>query len=378
MVVVWTIGRLFQPLGLPIVFGELIGGIIVGPMLLNLVSPDSEVIHVIAELGIFFLMLHTGLKTQHQELLGASLTAIIVGVMGSIIPFLGGFGIGIWYGLDTLPSVFLGIGLSASAIAMAARLFKETGIANSRVAHITIGAAVIEDIIALVLFSLVLAYNAEGSVNWMSFGQIILEIALFFGIVLWFGLKSAPYLHKYLAHGKKSFTLTLIVALLFGYIAELIGLHSIIGAFLAGLFMQEELLEPSVYAKIEDRFYGLAYSFFGPVFFASLAFYLDFSAVLSAPVFTALVILIAIVGKFIGCSGTALLLKIPKKESLLIGMSMNNRGAVELVIAAIGLQQGVIDGVLFSILVTMAFVTTVLSILLTPRFIEAKAPPLAV
>lgn len=366
MVAVWTIGRILRPFGVPLVFGELLGGILVGPALLNLVHADSEIIQVISELGIFFLMLHTGLQTDHRELFGASKVSILVAIGGMLLSFAGGYYVGIFFGLDTAAALFVGMGLSVSAIAFAARIFKDCGIEKSKVAHITLGAAVIDHIIALVLFSLVVAYEASGEIQWGTMAFILLKIVIFFGVVLWLGLKTGPLLHKHLSHGKKAFTLSLIVALTLGYVAELMGLHSILGAFLAGLFMQEELLDRRVYDKIEDRFYGLSYSFFGPIFFASLAFHLDFAAFVSMPVFAITIIVVAFIGKLVGSGGAALLSKVPLLESSIIGLSMNNRGAVELVFAAIGLEQGIIDGTVFSILVTMAFATTIISLFATP------------
>ena len=168
---------------------------------------------------------------------------------------------------------------------------------------------------------------------------------------------------KIIYFGNKGFTLTLIIALLMGLAAEAIGLHIIIGAFLAGLFMHEEVIDKKVFNKIEDRVYGLAYGFFGPIFFASLAFNLDFTAFQTAPYFLLAIITVAILGKIIGAGGAAFLLKMKPLKSLAIGIAMNSRGAVELIIASIGLQLGIIDSTVFSILILMAFATTIFSIL---------------
>lgn len=155
----------------------------------------------------------------------------------------------------------------------------------------------------------------------------------------------------------------MIIALLMGLVAEAIGLHMIIGAFLAGLFIREEVLDEKVFAKIEDRIYGMSYSFFGPIFFASLAFHLDFSAFHSAPLFMIAVVGVAILGKILGSWMVTVCLKMKTIESLAIGLALNNRGAVELIVASIGLQMGIIDQDIFSILIIMAFTTTVISII---------------
>ncbi|MDH3324428.1 MAG: cation:proton antiporter, partial [Candidatus Peregrinibacteria bacterium] len=155
--------------------------------------------------------------------------------------------------------------------------------------------------------------------------------------------------------------------LVLGELAELVGLHAIVGAFLAGLFIRQEVFEPRVFNKIEDRIYGLSYSFLAPIFFASLAFYLDFSALQTAPWFTLAIILTAMLGKIIGAGGAALLQKMTFREAATIGIIMNSRGAVDLAIASIGISTGIISKDVFSILVIMAFSVTLVSTL-TLRF----------
>lgn len=362
MVFVWTVGRLFQALGLPLVFGEVLAGIIVGPVLLNLVHPDNEVIRVAAELGIFFLMLHTGLKTDHRELVRASVASLAVALGGMALTFALGMGVTYAMGAEPLTAAFIGLCSSISALALMARIFKDTGLEHTRMAHVSIGAAVANDIIGLIAFSLLIASAESGGMSWSTLALLLAKTTAFFAIVLAIGLASAPHLRTFFAKGKKAFTLTLVVALLLGSIAEWLGLHAIIGAFLAGVFMQEELIETETFAKIEDRFYGLAYSFFGPIFFAALAFHLDFSAILDAPFLLAVITFVSIVGKVVGSGAPALLLGMSPKESLGVGLAMNSRGAVELIVASVGLEAGIIDATVFSILVTMAFITTLLSI----------------
>lgn len=355
---------------LPVVFGELVGGILVGPALLGIVEPNNEVIKVMAEFGIFFLMLHAGLETDHEELFKSSKKSLWVALGGMILPFIGGFYVSRWFGQTIEASLFIAMGLSISAIALAARLFKDCKIQNSETAHLTLGAAVIDDIMALILFSVVLNLAEAGSFQLIPLLILLTKVTLFFGITIIGGMKISKFMNRIIYFGNKGFTLTLIIALLMGLIAEAIGLHMIIGAFLAGLFMREEVLDKKVFEKIEDRIYGMSYGFFGPIFFASLAFHLDFTAFKTAPWFLISIILVATLGKIIGSGGAALLLKMKKAESLVIGLAMNNRGAVELIIASVGLEAGIIDSTVFSILVLMAFTTTIFSILATPPVVK--------
>ena len=257
-------------------------------------------------------------------------------------------------------SIFIALGLSCTAIAISARLFKDYKLTKTSAAHITLGAAVIDDIFALMLFSLIINLVQTGQVDFVSLSLMIVKIVAFFGIVIIGGLKLSKYLGRALKN--KGFTFTLIVALGLGLLAEYIGLHMVIGAFLAGLFIHEEVVDEKVFKKIEDRIYGISYSFLGPIFFTSLAFHLDFTAFVEAPWFLAAVLAVAILGKVIGAGGAAYFQKIKARTSLIIGLAMNSRGAVELIIASVGLQLGVIGRDIFSILVLTAFVTTMFSI----------------
>lgn len=362
MVVIWTTGKVFRHFRLPVIFGELIGGIIVGPALLNLVAVDSEVIKIVAEFGIFFLMLHSGLETDPDELIGAGKKAILIGLGAAAVPFFGGYYTTLLFNYPPATAFFVGMGISISAIAISARVFKDHKMLNYKVAHLTLGAAIIDDILALVLFSVAINIAETGSIALVPLMTLIAKVIAFFIIVIWGGNKISPYLNKVIRFKNKGFTLTLIIALLMGMIAEAIGLHMIIGAFLAGLFVREEVIDTHTFEKIEDRVYGMSYSFFGPVFFASLAFHLDFSAFYNVPLFTIVILLVSILSKILGTWIITGPMKMKPAETLAIGISLSSRGAVELIVASIGLQMGIIDKNIFSILVLIAFVTTVFSI----------------
>jgi len=360
MVTVLVAGKVFRLIKLPVIFGELIGGIIVGPMMLNLIDTSNEAIKMLADLGIFFLMLHSGLQADPDELLKASRKSILIAIGGVVLPFAGGYLVAKIFGLDTVASLFVAMCLSITAIAVSARLFKDYGISKTRTAQITMGAAIIDDILALILFSVIFSLHEQGEIAFVPIVILLLKIIFFFVVVIWGGLRVAPFLGKILSD--KGFTFALIVALVLGLIAEWIGLHMIIGAFLAGLFIREEVLDKKIFNKIEDRIYGLSYSFLGPIFFASLAFHIDFSSIYTNPAFVIGIIITAILGKIVGAGLAALVQKINLHESYIIGLAMNSRGAVEMIIASIGLQSGIINREVFSVLIIMGFITTIFSI----------------
>ena len=359
MVTIWIFGKLFRALSLPVIFGELLGGIMVGPLVFGVVTPDNEIIKILAELGAFFLMLHAGLETDPHKLFKASKKSLLISLAGILFPTIGGFCLAQFWGFPFIESLFIGVAMSTAAIAISVRLLKDCKILGTSVANVSIGAAVINDILALISFSVVLGIAENGSIDIAETGMMVGKIILFFGIVLIGGLKSAKYIGKFIE--KQVFTSTLVVALFLGIFAEYIGLHAIVGAFLAGLFIQEEIINAKSFERLEDRVYGITYGFLGPIFFASLALNLDLSAIFDAPILLISVIVVAILGKVFGSGFAAWYQKIDLKKSVLIGLAMNTRGAVAMIIAAIGLDKGIIDETVFSTLILMILSATLFS-----------------
>ncbi len=361
MVVVWGMGKLFRMLSFPVVFGEVLGGILVGPLVLNIIDPGSVSIQVLAELGIFFLMLHAGLETDPQALLKGSKKAILVAIGGVLLPLVGGFYVSQYLGYDLIKSLFIGTAISATSIAISVRILKDCKIRNTHFANKVLNAALISDIMILIIFSAIIKLVENGTVNALELIFLLVKIILFFAVVLVAGFKLSKYSGKFLKN--KGFTFTLIIALFLGLAAEWIGLHIIIGAFLAGLFIHEEILYGKTYKKIEDRIYGISYGFLGPIFFTSLAFNLDFKGLVEEPMIFLMLFAVAFFGKFFGSYIMAMVQKIQPMKSVLLGLTMNSRGAVDLVIISIGLKYRIIDQQIFSILIVLAFTTTLFSII---------------
>lgn len=360
MVVVYAAGKFFRALSLPVIFGELLGGILVGPLIFNIVDPADHSIKLLAELGIFFLMLHAGLETNPKQLMKASKKALLIAIGGMVVPFGLVFAIAQAFNYSSQESVFLGLGLSMTAIAITVRVFKDYKAQQTLAAQTAVSSAIATDIIAMMAFALILNVVETGDVNLMGIGVILLKIVGFFAVVIWGGLKISKHSNKLLKN--KGFTFSLIVALTLGLIAEKLGLHMIIGAFLAGLFIREECVDKKVFYKIEDRIYGLSYSFLGPIFFTTLAFYLDFDALITNTGFLMLLLITGIFGKTFGVTLGAITQKIKPKTALIIGLAMNSKGAIDLVIASIGLEKGMIGQDVFSIIVAFAFISTFITI----------------
>jgi Kef-type K+ transport system membrane component KefB len=359
MVIIWTAGVVFRTIKQPPVIGELLAGFVFGPPVMGIIRPD-ETLHVLSELGIFFLMFYAGLETNPFELKRMTRPSLFVALGGFILPFLLGYSAGHLLGLAHIQALFIGMALSITAIAVNARVLTDLRMTRFRVTPVIIGASIIDDILSLALLTVIIDIaNGEGSLISSHLIVLILKVAAFFGISHLIGIILYPKFSKYFSSREaKGFTFALIMALLFGVLAEMAGLHIILGAYMAGLFVREGIVSKELFQKINDRFVSITYGFLGPIFFVSLSFHIDFSIFKSHVLPLSVLLLAAVIGKLVGSGAGALVGKMNRGESMVIGAAMNGRGAVELIIASIGLQMGIIDNMYFSILIVVAFLTT--------------------
>ena len=364
MTLIWVSGVVFRKLKQPPMLGELLGGFIFGPSVLGVISPDAT-IECLSELGVFFLMFYAGLETNPNALKRMGKLAALVGIGGFLVPFLGGFWLCvIVFGIDGLQAMFIGLALSITAIAVNARILNDLHLCEYRVAPVIIGASIVDDVLSFAVFSSLIALATGASAGAFDMGtiiQIIFRLTLFFGITICIGLQFYPRLSKYFSSRESmGFTFALVVALVFGLIAEITGLHIILGAYMAGLFVKEGIVNKDLLRKINDRFVSITYGFLGPIFFVSLSFHMTLDIFETHLSMIMLVLLVAIVGKLVGAGIGARMGGLNNKETALVAISMNGRGAVELIIASVGIELGIINDVYFSILVVMAFVTTLI------------------
>lgn len=371
--VAWILGSLFSRFGLPAMLGELLAGVILGPPLLGVVL-SSDPIELLAEFGIFFVMFHSGMEMDPKELLEHIWPSLGVAVGGFIIPYALGFLTAKAFGATLFQALVIGMGVSVTAIAVQVVILYSMKINQSELGHVIIGAAIADDILALIALSTLLGLAQTGSISFSAISLILVKVIVFFTLTILVGEFVVPRFTRHLTDkGGKAFTFAVVVALLMGYFAEMAGLHLVVGAFLAGQFVRREILDSKVYEVINDRFFGISYGFLVPIFFATLSFHLHLSLEPSFLIFSLALILVAVAGKLIGCGLGAALFKYNFWESSIIGFGMNGRGAVELVVATVVLKQsqilmtnGVINAPLltdnqFSALILMAFVTTFLA-----------------
>lgn len=379
-------GELAERVNLPALVGELIAGIFLGFLLAQYGSlapsiwfaANSDIFAGLADLGMFFLMLLAGIRMEPLDFAKSSKSAVLIALGGMLLPVSAGFALGLFV-LPESPfkiaqSLFLGVALAITAVPVAVRIFMDLGELESRVGKAVIAAALWDDVLSLFLMALLLAAisgETTGSFTAANLLPVIGHVLLFFAITIPIGLYVVPLIgksFKYLSFPEVDFSMLLIGALAYAVLAEILQLHMIIGAFLAGMFFHPKVVEKAIYDRVEQQMSGLTRGFLAPIFFVSVGFHLDFSSVSQVPGFVLALTGLALASKLIGSGIPAYWAGFSKRESLLVGVGMSGRGAVELIIAGVALEAGLflhpdppglIVQSLFSAIVIMAIVTTV-------------------
>jgi Kef-type K+ transport system membrane component KefB/Trk K+ transport system NAD-binding subunit len=352
---VWLVAVTLRPLGLPTIMGELIVGVLLGPAVFGWIQPN-ELIQLLAEIGIFFLMFHAGVETQPLEFFQALKKSLGVAIVGAIVPFSVSFGLALLFGLDLVGATFVGLTMTATAVVITLKSLKDLGLDKTQMARVIVASCVIDDLLTLIFFGLVIGVLSGGE-----FEPIILLITLgkllgFVAVAILIGKYIYPRLTlPFRSEGGKGFTFVLVMALALGLFAEGIGLHIILGAYLAGLFFEDKVAHPNLVRIVKDRAYGIAYSFLGPIFFISLGFSITFDISLATVGFILALTAVVIVGQILSAGSMALRMGMPRLEALTVGIGMCGRAEIAFILAALALNQGAIDKPVFSALIFTAF-----------------------
>ena len=386
LVITRAFGEVAVRLGQPALVGELLAGIALGVAIRFSPSsfpvmhaiPDNDVFTAITDLGIFFLMLMAGLEMRPREVAEKSKGAMFIAAGGLIIPLLVGFSLG-WFFLPRsdvklAQVLFIGTALAITAVPVAAKVLMDLDKLRSTAGKMIVSAAIIDDILGLLLLAVLTAVIRTGEMPdpagllWLG-GQII----LFMIIVTAIGLYILPRLERVFHRSMSEefeFSILLVVAFGFAVMAEALHMHFILGAFAAGLFFTKRTMDTKVFKGVQSRISGITTGFLAPVFFASIGLHLDVAAFTSIPLFLAVLIVAAVLCKLIGAGLPAYWIGLSGKDSLIVGIGMSGRGAVELIIADIALRAGLfshpdptpaIVANLFSAIVIMAVITTLLT-----------------
>lgn len=360
--VAWVAGALVSRLRYPAILGELSAGIIFGPPLLGLLQFNTA-LEVLAHFGVFLMMLYIGMEINPRDLKKASFGGLLAAVGGFVTPMVLGYLLVIWFDGTQEAALFLGVAMGVTSLATKSRILLDLKLLGTRIAHIMLAGAVMTDTAALVIFAAMLGLTGATALAFDVLSLIVLKALLFFGVAFLVGLKVLPYIGRQLSRAgfnqrTANFTVVLMVGLLFAEMAELAGLHSILGAFIAGLFLREGVFERKLSHDVSKLVHDISIGFLAPIFFVTAGFQVSLSVFQTDLLMLISVIVVATIAKIFGTALFYLPSRNGWREGLTIGAGMNGRGAVEIIMAQIGLEYGIISQDTFSILVFMAFFTT--------------------
>ncbi|UHA74338.1 cation:proton antiporter [Paenibacillus sp. 481] len=356
-------GDLAVRLGQPSVLGKLLIGIIIGPAVLGWVN-DGALITEMAEIGVILLMFIAGLETDLDQLKRNWKAAFAVAIGGVILPFIGGYSGGLLFGLSSEHSLFIGLLLCATSVSISVQTLKDLGQLSSREGTTILGAAVVDDILVVILLAFMLSLLGAG--GDASLGLIVGKKVLFFAGAILLSIFVVPRVMKWLAPLQVTeavISAALIICFFFSYGAHYLGVAGIIGAFAAGIAISQTNFKH----EVEHRLEPIAYAIFVPIFFVSVGLKVTFVGIGEHMWFIVLFTIIAIITKLVGCGLGARLTGFDRKSSIGIGAGMVSRGEVALIIATTGLAGGLFDEKYFTPLVIVIILTT----LVTPPMLKA-------
>lgn len=359
LIVAKLFGYLSVRLGFPGALGQLFGGIIIGPSVLNLVSYD-EGVKLVAELGVVLLLFLAGLETDVEEFKRVGVSAFIVAALGVITPFVLGYLAALAWGYSNIEALFLGGVLTATSVGLTTSILMEMKKLRTRVGTTILGAAVIDDVLGIIVLTILVAISTKGSVRAIDLLIILGEVGLFFIIGLLLGsptVKEALQLSERINLPETISAAAIAITLIFAYIAEQFQLAGITGAYLAGIITAGT---PEV-KEITNKTTTIGYSLFIPVFLVSIGIETDVRILEHVGTFALIYATVAIIGKIVGCGIGALVTKFKPVESLQVGVGMIPRMEVALIMANIGLDEGVFNSGTFSIPVSMVIITTLVT-----------------
>ena len=379
-------GALAVRIGQPPVFGEILAGLLLGPTLLNVLGwplfvpsasggePASGLLAIVrdlAEIGVMLLMFIAGLETDVAEMRRVGRVAFWAAFGGVVLPMAGGVAVAVAFGLPLFwEAIFIGTILTATSVSISAQTLIELGALRSREGSTILGAAVIDDVMGIVVLSVVVALARDaGGMSVAEFGLVMLRIAAFFAVGILAG-RWLPAVLRWasgLGVSQGLLAAVLVVAFLYAWAAEYIGgVAAITGAYLAGVLVAQTEFRTHVDAAMHP----LAYSMFVPVFFISIGLQANGRELGDRVAFTVALVAVAIVTKAVGCGLFARLAGFTTPESVRVGAGMISRGEVGLIVAGYGLANGLIGRDVFSASVIMVLVTT----MVTPPLLRLTFP----
>jgi Kef-type K+ transport system membrane component KefB len=374
-------GELFRRMGQPALGGELLAGMILGPSLFGIVDPN-EGLDMLSSIAIFFVLLFIGLEMDIRQVKKTGKPAVVLSITSLVLPFIAGYGISVLFGVEMIPALFMGLLLSVTSVPVSAMILVELGILKSKIGTTVLSAAVVDDIISLVILAAILQFAEAGSmaIDMNAVGISGLKITIFIvGIGFlaylvhklntWFP-KGVEWFFVKAKTREATFGILIVLAITISLLAQYANLHFIIGTFFAGLIFSERLLGK----KEADHAYGIVsgitFGFFAPLFFAIVGMKFSVQSLADSIPYLLMLIGAAMATKSLGGYLGARVFRFNNIESLAIASLLNGRGTVGLAITALAFSVGIIDITLYSVAVSICFITTMLTPVLAKPFLR--------
>jgi Kef-type K+ transport system membrane component KefB/nucleotide-binding universal stress UspA family protein len=397
MLVGRLLGEVLLRLRQPAVMGQLMAGLVLGPSLLGALLPDLQhalfpaaqeqkaMLDAVSQFGVLLILLLTGMETDLKLVKESSRASISASVLGIIVPFACGFALGEFLPDSMIPdpgkrlitSLFLGCALSIASVKIVATVVREMNFLRRTVGQVILGSAIVDDTIGWIIIAMIFGLALQGHVDPLSLAKSVIGTLAFMAFSLTIGRRwvslAIRWVNDTFVSDYAVITAILVIMGLMALITHTIGVHAVLGAFVAGILVGGS---PILTRHIDEQFRGLILAFFMPVFFGTAGLNADLVAMFKDPhllLLTLGLIAIATIGKFTGAFLGGELGGLSRRESLALATGMNARGSTEVIVATIGLSIGALSQDLFTMIVTMAIVTT-LAMPPTLRWALARVP----
>ncbi|MGX9726374.1 MAG: cation:proton antiporter [Candidatus Electronema sp. VV] len=378
------LGQIFQRYGQPSIVGEMLAGVLLGPSALNLIHANAALASI-SEFAVFLVVLSAGLEMNFKDVFNALFSrGIVIAILGFVLPFAAGTAVGAAFHLDVMRTVFLGLCVSITALPVTVRILQNFNLLNSEIARYSVATAIFNDVAALLVLGVILNLPEQPSLRAVAVAVSVFgtgwKLVALGALILGFNwqLEQLPkrgmHIEKIseklveIVGGEALFGILALFVLVFGSISEMLGFHFVIGAFFGSLLIDRKFFLASRYHELDLTLRSITEGFLGPVFFAYLGLEFDIDA-LRPLGFVLVVLAVSVISKVLAGWLGGLLIQMPSTQALGIGIILNGRGVMELVIASIAYERGFINQGLFSTLVLMGVVTTMITPLMFRKWI---------
>ena len=361
LAVSFIFSEIFYRLRYPRVLGQILSGIILGTPLFGILFSEqsAEAVQFLSQLGVVFLLLLTGMEINLSMLKKSERDVLLIAVAAAVLPFLLGYFLGIWLSYSKIQSMILGGSLALTAEGTNLKVLLDMNLLNTKVGAIMLGAGITDDVFEIILLASTLFLVNQAVTNLAVLPILILLFILIVFVIIQFVPKLITFIH-YEHNAIVRFSTMLVVALLIVSLSIIMGLGEMIGAFIAGLIIQISNHYKKEEHELVSELQAVSFSLLVPFFFINIGLHFDFLSILQNLPLTVLVLLIGIIGKVGGVFLVYPFTTLNVTQSWIVGWGMNSRGAMELVIIEIAREKALLTTELYSAIVAMAVITTLM------------------